>query len=250
MTENSKQLIIFDKDGTLTPSKGPMDQEMADLFMKLLEKKKVAVISGSGFPLFENQVLKMLPFGSKNLSNLYILPASGTKLFTWKGTWQAEYSEQLSEIEKKKVISSLQAALKQADFVQPQKMYGQLIEDRDSQITFSALGQEAPLAPKEAWDPKQEIRKKIITFLQPRIPEFDVRIGGTTSIDITKKGVNKAYGIRKLEAFLKLQAESILFVGDALYYGGNDYPAKATGVDCIQVSGPEETKKLISSFIL
>jgi hypothetical protein len=76
-----------------------------------------------------------------------------------------------------------------------------------------------------------------------------VRIGGTTSIDVTPRGVNKAYGIRKLEEYLKVSQDRIVFVGDALYQGGNDYPAKATGVDCIQVKGPEETKQLIQAWL-
>ncbi len=249
MTAYSKQLIIFDKDGTLTPSKGPMDSEMAGLFMKLLGQKKVAIISGSGFPLFEDQILKILPPGSENFSNLFILPVSGTRLYTWKGSWNEQYAEHLSPHEKEKIMISLNSSLKQAGYERPQKVYGEPIEDRGSQITFSALGQNAPLEAKSIWDTKREKRQNIVSFLSPKIPEFDIRIGGTTSIDITKRGVNKGYGIRKLEEFLKMPLDSMVFVGDALYHGGNDYPAKATGVDCIQVSGPEETKKLIAGWL-
>lgn len=249
MTAYSKKLIIFDKDGTLTPSKSPMDQEMAGLLVRLLEQKKVAIISGSGFPLFENQVLKVLPYDSKNLSNLLILPVSGTRLYAWRGAWSEQYAEHMSPVEKGKIMAALNSSLKEAGYVQPKNVYGDIIEDRGSQITFSALGQNAPLNEKEAWDPTREKRQKIVLLLQPKIPEFDIRIGGITSIDITKKGVNKGYGIRKLEEFLKVSPDDMLFIGDALYPGGNDYPAKATGVDCISVSGPEETKKLIASWL-
>ncbi len=249
MTAYSKQLIIFDKDGTLTPSKGPMSAEMANLLIKLLERKKVAIISGSGFPLFEIQVLRVLPNDAKNLSNLLILPVSGTRLYAWRGTWNEQYAEHLSPQEKEKIMTSLNSALKQAGYEKPQKIYGQLIEDRGSQITFSALGQNAPFGLKNAWDPTHEKRQNIVLFLQPKLPEFDVRIGGTTSIDVTKRGVNKGYGIRRLEEYLKMPLENMVFVGDALYHGGNDYPAKATGIDCISVSGPEDTKKLITSWL-
>lgn len=249
MTAYSKQLIIFDKDGTLTPSKGPMDANMAELLMKLLEQKKVAIISGSGFPLFEDQILKVLPHDSQNISNLLILPVSGTRLYTWKGSWNEQYAEHLSPHEKEKIMISLNSSLKQAGYDQSQKSYGQTIEDRGSQITFSGLGQNAPLEAKSSWDPTREIRQKIVSFLQPKIPEFEIRIGGTTSIDITKRGVNKGYGIRRLEEYLKMPLDNMVFVGDALYHGGNDYPAKATGIDCISVSGPEETRKLIASWL-
>ena len=249
MTAYSKQLIIFDKDGTLTPSKGPMDAEMAELLIKLLERKKVAIISGSGFPLFETQVLRSLPT-QDNLSNLLLLPVSGTRLYAWKGNWIEQYAEHLSQREKEKIMISLNSALKANGYVQPEKMYGDAIEDRGSQITFSACGQNAPLELKAGWDPDRSKRQSIVLTLQPKIPEFDVRIGGTTSIDITKKGVNKAYGIRRLEEYLKMPLDDMVFVGDALFHGGNDYPAKATGIDCIQVSGPEETKKLVASWIV
>ncbi|MEK7641639.1 MAG: HAD-IIB family hydrolase [Patescibacteria group bacterium] len=250
MTAYSKQLIIFDLDGTLAPSKSSVDPEMAELLGKLLERKKVAIMSGGGYPQFETQLLRALPHTGENLSNLLIMPTSGTKLYIWQGTWREQYSEHLTLKEKEKIMGALNAALKQGGYEQPAKIYGDLIEDRGSQVTFSALGQNAPLEAKAAWDPTRTKRDAIVSFLQARIPEFDTRLGGTTSIDITKRGVNKGYGIRKLEEHLKMPLESMVFVGDALYRGGNDYPAKATGIDCIQVSGPEETKKLIASWLV
>ena len=250
MTAYSKQLIIFDLDGTLAPSKSPLEPDMADLLVKLLERKKVAIISGGGYPQFETQLLHSLPHGSDNYSNLLLMPTSGTRLYAWKGAWAEQYAEHLSQREKEKIMTSLNSALKANGYVQPEKMYGDAIEDRGSQITFSACGQNAPLELKAGWDPDRSKRQSIVLTLQPKIPEFDVRIGGTTSIDITKKGVNKAYGIRRLEEYLKMPLEDMVFVGDALFHGGNDYPAKATGIDCIQVSGPEETKKLVASWIV
>lgn len=249
MVAYSKKLIIFDLDGTLGRSKCSLDQEMTSLLTKLMAQKKVAIISGGGYPQFQAQILNSFPPDTANFSNLLLMPASGTRLYAWRGSWNEQYAEHLSPKEKEKIMVSINSALKQAGYEQPAKMYGQAIEDRGSQITFSAIGQQAPIDIKSAWDPDRKKRAAIVSFLQPKIPEFDVRIGGSTSIDITKKGVNKAYGIRKLEEFLKLSSDDIVFVGDALFPGGNDYPAKATGVDCIQVSGPDETKKLISSWL-
>lgn len=248
MVAYSKQLIIFDLDGTLGESKCPLDTEMRDLLDRLIQRKKVAIISGGGFPQFQTQIVNAFPRG-ENFTNLFLLPTSGTRLYAWRGTWNEQYTEHLSPREKEKIMMALNAALKQAGHVQPTKIYGQIIEDRGSQITFSALGQQAPSAEKATWDPDRSKRRTLVSFLQPRLPEFDVRIGGSTSIDITKKGVNKAYGIRKLEEFLHLAPDDIVFVGDALFPGGNDYPARATGVDCIQVKGPEDTKKLIRDWL-
>ena len=249
MTAYSKKLIIFDLDGTLAPSKCAIDADMSALITRLIETKKVAIISGGGYPQFQNQVINMLPHGNHNFTNLILMPASGARMYAWKGSWNEQYAEHLSNKEKEKIMIALNTALKHAAYEQPATTYGPLIEDRGSQITFSALGQNAPIAVKATWDPDDAKRRKIISFLEQRIPEFDVRIGGTTSIDITKKGINKGYAIRRLESYLNMSLDEMVFIGDKLFPGDNDYPAKATGIDCIPVTGPEDTKKLIQGWL-
>jgi len=249
MTAYSKKLIIFDLDGTLAPSKSAMDAEMAGLLVKLMETKTVAVISGGGYPQFMTQFLHSLPVSSDKYSNLLLLPTSGTRMYTWKGSWVEVYAEHLTTKEKDKIMTALNSALAQVGYVVPNKTYGQIIEDRGSQITFSALGQSAPLDVKEAWDPDRVKRQKISKILNEKIPEFDVRVGGTTSVDITRRGVNKSYGIRKLEQITGTSLDQMVFVGDTLFPGGNDYPAKATGIDCFPVTGPEDTKALIKQWV-
>lgn len=121
--------------------------------------------------------------------------------------------------------------------------------NRGSQITFSALGQRVPLEQKEKWDADFTKRKKIQALLKDLIPEFTVRLGGTTSIDVTKLGIDKAYGIKKLREILGIELEEMLFAGDALFPGGNDYPVKEAGVVSIQVNNAEETKRVIETFL-
>jgi HAD superfamily hydrolase (TIGR01484 family) len=243
-----KKLAVFDLDKTLAASKSKITDRMAKSFSTLISRIKVAIISGGDFPQFQTQVLSRLPIDGQNFSNLIIVPTSGTKLFVWKGDWTEVYNESLTPKEKEKILSSLNTALRLGGYMKPDKSYGDIIEDRGSQITFSALGQQAPVAEKDAWDPDRKKREAIAAIARPSLPEFDVRIGGSTSIDITKRGINKAYGIRKLEQYLSVSADDIVFVGDTLFYGGNDYPARATGVDCIQVRGPEETENIIDNW--
>lgn len=243
------KLIVFDLDRTLSESKMPMEKEMIELFLKLIQKKKVAVISGGGWRQFETQFLHGMPHSSESFNNLFLLPASGTKMYLWKGSWQEMYSEDLNRKEKEKIMDAMRSMLKITKFDTETKIFGQQIEDRGSQITFSGLGQHAPVELKLKWDVDRKKRERVQHLLQARLPEFDVRIGGATSVDITHRGVNKAYGIRKLEKMLNMSTEEIIFVGDALFHGGNDYPARATGVDCIQVKGPEETKQLIKNWL-
>jgi phosphomannomutase len=128
-------------------------------------------------------------------------------------------------------------------------VWGEAIEDRGSQITYSALGQEAPLEQKTKWDPDFAKRKKIKTILDTLIPKFSVHLGGATSIDVTKPGIDKAYGIGKLRDVLGISLKEMIFVGDALFPGGNDYPAEQAGVISISVRGPHETKRVIETMI-
>ena len=158
------------------------------------------------------------------------------------------FSEDFTVGEKQKIISSLQKAVAVAGF-KVEKIWGEAIEDRGSQITYSALGQQAPLGEKGKWDPDFAKRQKIQAILDTFIPEFSVRLGGSTSIDVTKPGINKAYGIRKLRDILGISLKEMIFIGDALFVGGNDYPAEEAGVVSIPVRGPSETKPVTEAII-
>jgi phosphomannomutase len=242
-----KKLIVFDLDGTLAESKSSLDAEMATLLSTLLGIVKVAVISGGDWPQFQKQLLANLPH-DEQLKDLSLLPTCGTKFFRYADDWKKIYSEDFTGDEKKKIISSLKRALETAGF-KVEKVWGETIEDRGSQITFSALGQQAPIEEKKKWDPDFAKRKKIKTLLDKLIPEFSVRLGGTTSVDVTKPGIDKGYGIRKLRDILGIPIQEMIFIGDALFPGGNDYPAKEAGVVSIQVRDPDETKRVVETII-
>jgi len=242
-----KKLIVYDLDGTLAESKSSLDTEMAALLHALLGVVKVAVISGGGWPQFEKQLLSNLPH-DECLANLSLLPTCGTKFFEYKSDWKKLYSEDFTTDEKERIIGSLKKAVSEAGY-EVEKVWGEAIEDRGSQITYSALGQQAPLKEKDKWDPDYTKRKKIKAILDPLIPGFSVRMGGATSIDVTKPGIDKAYGIRKLRDLLGISLEEMIFIGDALFPGGNDYPAEEAGVVSIPVRGPNETKPVTKAII-
>jgi HAD superfamily hydrolase (TIGR01484 family) len=242
-----KKLIVYDLDGTLAESKSSLDKEMSALLHNLLGIVKVAVISGGDWPQFEKQLLHDLPHDER-LVNLSLLPTCGTKFFQYSGDWKKIYSEDFTADEKEKILSSLKNALGEAGF-KVEKVWGEVIEDRGSQITFSALGQQAPLEEKNKWDPDYTKRKKIKAILDTLIPGFSVRMGGATSIDVTKPGIDKAYGIRKLRDILGISLKEMIFIGDALFIGGNDYPAEESGVVSIPVLSPNETKRVTEAII-
>ncbi len=242
-----KKLVVFDLDGTLAQSKSSLDPEMATLLNKLLGVIKVAVISGGNWPQFQKQVLSHLT-SDERLKNLSLLPTCGTQFYKYEKGWEELYAEDFTSEQKRKITSSLKQAIEQSG-LKAEKVWGDVIQDRGSQITFSALGQEAPLKEKVKWDPDFIKRKKMKAILDTLIPDFSVRLGGSTSIDVTKPGIDKAYGIKKLRDILGIAIEAMIFVGDALFPGGNDYPAEEAGVDSIRVRDPHETKRVIEAII-
>jgi phosphomannomutase len=242
-----KKLIVFDLDGTLAQSKSEIDPGMARLLDQLLKVVKVAVISGGGWPQFQKQVLAHLS-GGDGLENLSLLPTCGTKFFQYDCEWKQLYSEDFTNSERTKILAALHQAVDKAGN-KPAKVWGEVIEDRGSQITFSALGQQAPLEEKSKWDPDFKKRKAILAILNPSLPRFSVHMGGSTSIDITKPGIDKGYGIHKLRDTLGVAIAEMIFIGDALFPGGNDYPAMQAGAFAIRVNGPDESKKVIEAVI-
>jgi phosphomannomutase len=242
-----KKLVVFDLDGTLAESNSSLDNGMASLLTALLNVVDVAIMSGGDWPQFEKQLLANLPHDQR-LHGLSLLPTCGTKFYQYESGWVRRYAEDFSEGEKAKIIDSLRQAILASGF-QADQLWGEQIEDRGSQITFSALGQEAPIEAKKHWDPDFSRRQKMKAVLEQLIPEFTVRLGGTTSVDITKKGIDKAYGIGKLRDILGIELEQMIFIGDALFPGGNDYPVKQAGVASVQVRDPEDSKRVIEAII-
>ncbi|MEO7168765.1 MAG: HAD-IIB family hydrolase [Sphingomonas sp.] len=242
-----KQLVAFDLDGTLAESKQPLQEPMGEALADLLGVAQVAVISGGDWPQFEKQVASRLP-ARADLTRLWLMPTTGTKLYRYGGSWRAVYAELFDDAQKHAIFNAFDAALKATGFV-PEKTWGERIEDRGSQITFSALGQQAPLDAKEHWDPDFAKRKVIQADLRKRLPGLSINMGGATSIDVTREGVDKAYGLKKLRDTSGIPLDSMLFIGDAIFPGGNDYPAKELGLDTVRVRDPGDTLSAIAAIV-
>jgi len=251
-----KKLIAFDLDGTLAPSKSHFDPRMVALFDRLLAKYQVCVISGAKFELFQRQFLTQITTEPDSLERLHLMPTTGTRYYRFeKGGWEQQYAEDFTPEDRDRIIAALEEGL-DVTGERVEKTYGPTIEDRGSQITLSPLGQEVVaelgdkgLEIKESWDPDMEIRMRIAAIAQKKIPEFNVKVAGLTSIDVTVPGVDKAYGMRKLMEATGIKQEEILFMGDKIMPGGNDYPVEEMGVDCISVRSWEDTAYAIEGII-
>lgn len=180
------KMIVFDLDGTLAPSKGQMDDEMIGLFKALLSRYRVGVISGGDYPQFQKQIIPFMGNDAMLLENLYICPTCSTKMYVYRDSaWQKLYSLDFTREERENIIRVLDKAIIDLGLL-PEQTWGDLIEDRETQITYSALGQQAPLEAKHAWDPDFEKRKNIREHIRYDLQDFNILVGGATSIDITR----------------------------------------------------------------
>lgn len=244
-----KKLIVFDLDGTLTDSKMVVDVEMGNLLGKLLKVKKVGVVGGGAIDRFKTQILDSIQ--DVPLENMFLLPLNGGAFYQYKnGSWGRLYSEELSDEEKKKIQEAFKLALEETNYPRPERLYGEQMDDRGGQVTFSALGQNAPLEEKAEWLRRYEsIHLQLALKVQEYLPDMEAKTAGLTSIDVTRKGIDKKFAIQKLMQHVGISPIDTLFVGDAFGPDGNDTPALGAGVQCFKVTSPADTKKLIS-FLL
>ena len=242
--------MAFDLDGTLAESKQRLPDAMGELLALLLGKMPIAIMSGASFTQFERQFLPSIP-DTKHIDRLYIFPTNAAQCYTCVGgIWGPVYDRSFNLFEKGRIMQALKEALEETGFAEdPTPVWGPRIEDRGAQISFSGLGQQAPLDAKKEWDPTGEKKKMIREALVRRIPDFSVVASGMSTIDITQKGINKAYGIRRLVEMTEISVAEILYIGDALEEGGNDSVVKETGVHTIEVIDPQETSTVIEDVL-
>ncbi|MDQ3089650.1 MAG: HAD-IIB family hydrolase [bacterium] len=248
---HTKKVLIFDLDDTLAESKQPLDQEMSEIIKKLIAKGFfIAVTSGGSFEQFKSQFLSNLKLQPNDYEKIYLLPTSGAALYRFvNGAWVEFYMHTLSQDEKYKITTLLSESIKTNNFW-IEDAPGGLIEDRGTQISYSGLGQSVSLNDKKGWDPDQRKRKIIVASLREDLPDYDIKIGGRTTIDITQKGINKAFGINQLSQILLVPINKMIYFGDALFPGGNDATVLETGIEAVTVSGVSDTKNyLIKNFL-
>ncbi|KND48791.1 MAG: phosphomannomutase [Parcubacteria bacterium C7867-003] len=248
---DNKKAIVCDLDGTLAKSKSSLTPEMSEVICKLLPNYNFVVVSGGAYSQFQKQFLSNFNCPKELLKNLYLFPTMGSTCFVYDletDSWKQLYDEQFTELEKREIIEALNSAILECG-IDVSDPFGEIIEDRGSQITFSGRGQNAPIEVKVVWDHDQIKRRAMVESLMKKIPQYEISIGGTTSVDITRKGVDKAYAIGKIKELLKIGVEDIIFIGDALFKGGNDSPVKRTGVDYVQADGPDETLELLHKYL-
>ncbi|HYJ49925.1 MAG TPA: HAD-IIB family hydrolase [Microbacterium sp.] len=244
------RLVAFDLDDTLAPSKSPIDPRIGALLIALAQRVEVAIISGGQLEQFKVQVVDRLPDASaETLSHLHLLPTCGTQYYRLERDGiHTVYAHALTDDEKSRALHAVEGEARRLGLWEAET-WGDILEDRGSQITFSALGQRAPLAAKTAWDPTGAKKNTLREAVAAQIPDLEVRSGGSTSVDITHRGIDKAYGMRQLAEQTGIPLDDMLFVGDRLDPDGNDYPVLAIGVPCHAVAEWEDTADFLDGLL-
>jgi len=247
---STPRLVAFDLDDTLAPSKTAIDPRMADLLLQLLDRVEVCIISGGQYGQFTAQVIERLTNASAAaLERLHLMPTCGTQYYRYgEGTWNQVYAQNLTDDEKQRALAAVESEAKRLGYWESET-WGPILEDRGSQITFSALGQGAPVAEKSVWDADGFKKNTLREAVQALLPDLEVRSGGSTSVDITRQGIDKAYGMTRLAALTAIPLDDMLFVGDRLDENGNDYPVKVLGVECHAVEGWHDTAAYLDELI-
>ena len=242
-----KKVLAFDIDDTLNVAKTPIAPEMAEVLKNCLSHFKICPISGQKFDQFIIQIvdpLKKAGATTEQLQNLHLFVAQGTQYYRYNGTdWEQVYNNPLTDEQIAEVSKAIEDAARELGYWEEDKLKpgDEIIENRLSQVTFSALGQKAGTEEKYAWDPDCKKRASIVARCKELAPEFDYEIGGTTSINAITPGMNKVFGMTHLLEELNVEKSDVLYFGDMTQPGGNDYPVVEMGIDTITVRNHEDT---------
>jgi len=252
-----KKVLCFDVDQTLNVAKTPITKEMADALIGCLDTYIVAPISGQKYDQFIVQLIEpLIAAGAtdKQLSNVHMFVTQGTRYYRYdasKKDWELVYKYDLTDEQIKGMTDAMEKAAKELGYWEEDKLAegDEIIENRISQVTFSALGQMAGTEVKYAWDPDHKKRNAIIEIAKKLTPEFEYEVGGTTSINATLPGTNKKFGMTHLMEELKVSMDEVLYFGDMTQPGGNDYPVVEMGFDTITVRDWVETANVLQGIL-
>ncbi len=236
--------FFFDLDNTLTRSRTLMDAAHQEIFRKLCAEKDVVVVTGGQI----SQIQKQIPPSFNG--QYFALSQSGNHAVAKNG--EALWSERFTAQQKEAVLALIRTIHDEIKL--SVKDENDLVEDRGSQISYSLIGHHEDTSTKEAFDPGAHTRLAILDrhkeeLVQLRASGADVRPGGTTTFDFIIDGRHKGFNITRLLEHEGWKKEDCLYIGDALFPGGNDETVIGV-IPTHAVQDPNETFEFISSNLL
>lgn len=220
-------------DQTIAPARQPILPEMYELLNAL--PHDIVIVSG--------QEVAKIGWQSNNLPS-YTLGQNGNHATDVQNNelWNIP----LDEAHRAEIMQHIQAII---DALDHDLNYDWTpIEDRGSQITFSPIGNTAPVELKMAYDPDRKKREALIAKVPFVSDELVVKIGGSTSLDYIHKDRHKGANVQKLIDLLGWNKDECVYFGDGLYPGGND-EAVIGVIDTVAVDDHMDTyRKLREMF--
>ena len=266
--EEKDTIVLFDMDGTLTPARLPIQQEMIDALKKLSKKAYIGIVSGSPWQYIEEQMGEtwLSPDGL-DASRLIIMPCNGTQVYHSKDTskeYQLSYGVSMRDhLETTRTtpdayreittnILELQLySIRKYDH----PVTGNFLSYRGSMVNWCMIGRDASHEERATFvkeERQRKIREHLRECLRVRLDasglhSIDLTLGGSTSIDIFPVGWDKTHALNHTGN------AQVWFVGDKCMPGGNDhalYSKLAPSGRAKQVDSPAETIDWIMSSVI
>ena len=204
----------FDVDGTLGEARQLMDPEFKRWFMQWMRGKNVYLVTGSDRAKTVEQV-------GKDLVD------SCTMVFQCAGNSVWQSGVEVSSTQLNAPPSMFTYLEEQVESSSYPDQYGNHIELRTGLINFSTVGRNAVGQQRDlyyTWDQRTRERETIAKDFNTKFAGFEAEVGGNTSLDIHLKGRNKAQVYDVIGA-------PLVFFGDRMFPGGNDYPLHLRMID-------------------
>ncbi|HWO07558.1 MAG TPA: HAD-IIB family hydrolase [Candidatus Paceibacterota bacterium] len=239
--------VIFDLDDTLAESYTPPREEILGKLAALSRSTVVAIMTGAAYDRVERDLMQR--FKGTRGGNMYVFSDSAARCYTFeKDDWREVYNFSLAPEDRQRIVAAIRDAVRTTGIFDGGEDHSRII-DRETSVAFAALAPDASQEDKRAWDPDGSKRMKLIDELRARVPEFEIFIGGKSTIDVTREGITKEYGVKWLSKELSVEARDMLFVGDGFYEGGNDAVVIPTGIQTRETTGPAETLRIIDELL-
>jgi phosphomannomutase len=228
-----KNKFIFDVDGTLTPSRGPINEDFKNWFIEFCAVNEVYLVTGSDY----SKTLEQLGEEICNRVAL-IYNCSGNDIWA-KGKNIKTSSWTLPQ----EARQTLETYLSNSKFV---LRTGNHIEERPGAVNFSIVGRNATLKERamyKKWDDETQERHRLALEFNHCYRDIEARVGGETGIDIYPKGQDKGQILKDFDKKAKL-----FFFGDRCEPGGNDYPLSSKIKNSFHVKGWVDTWERLQYF--
>lgn len=226
--------LFFDMDKTVAPARQPILPEMFDLLASV--PQDVVIVSG--------QLLEKIDWQTNQVPAYYLGNNGNTaNTVTNEPLWENPPLHEQHKAEIHQHIEQLTALLEHElnhDW--------NPIEDRGSQITFSPIGNTAPVEVKQAYDPDRKKRFSLLEQVPFASDDIMVRIGGSTSLDYIHKERHKGTNVARLIDEMGWRKEDAVYFGDGLYPGGNDELVIGV-IDTIAVDDHHDTYQKLQALL-